>query len=107
LEALHPYFKESKGIQASVTAFLQDSPSKIFFLQVVKRKKEEKFSADELPTRRVKRFTVKFFVLRFAQFKESKGFYTTGYIQGQRSVHPKPRIPFFGSRVLGFRSNLS
>jgi hypothetical protein len=34
-EALHPYFKESEGIQASVAAFLQDSPSKIFFPQVV------------------------------------------------------------------------
>jgi hypothetical protein len=27
LEALQPYFKESKGIQGSVTAFLQDLPS--------------------------------------------------------------------------------
>ncbi len=32
---LQPYFKESEGIQASAAAFLQDSPSKIFFLQVV------------------------------------------------------------------------
>jgi hypothetical protein len=31
LEALHPYFKESEGIQASVAAFLQDLPNKIFF----------------------------------------------------------------------------
>jgi hypothetical protein len=30
-EALQPYFKESKGIQASVAAFLQDLPSKNFF----------------------------------------------------------------------------
>ncbi len=30
LEALQPYFKESEGIQASVAAFLQDSPSKNF-----------------------------------------------------------------------------
>ncbi len=30
-EALRPYFKESKGIQASVATFLQDSPSKNFF----------------------------------------------------------------------------
>jgi hypothetical protein len=30
-EALQPYFKESKGIQGSVVAFLQDLPSKIFF----------------------------------------------------------------------------
>ncbi len=56
---------------------------------------EEKFSTDKLPTRRVIRFAVKFFVLRFAQFKESKGFSTTSYIQGQRSVCPNPRIPFF------------
>jgi hypothetical protein len=35
LEVLQPYFKESKGIQGSIAAFLQDSPSKIFFLQVV------------------------------------------------------------------------
>jgi hypothetical protein len=35
LEALKPYFKESEGIQASVAAFLQDSPLKIFFLQVI------------------------------------------------------------------------
>ncbi len=53
LKALQPYFKESEGIQGSVAAFLQDSPSKIFFLWVIERKKEEKFSTSELPTRRV------------------------------------------------------
>ncbi len=31
LEALQLYFKEGEGIQGSVAAFLQDSPSKIFF----------------------------------------------------------------------------
>jgi hypothetical protein len=31
LEVLQPYFKESKGIQASVAAFLQDLPLKNFF----------------------------------------------------------------------------
>ncbi len=31
LEVLQPYFKESEGTQASVAAFLQDSPSKNFF----------------------------------------------------------------------------
>ncbi len=31
LEVLQPYFKEGGGIQGSVAAFLQDSPSKIFF----------------------------------------------------------------------------
>ncbi len=35
------------------------------------------------------------FVLRFAQFKKAKNFYTTSYLQGQRPVCPKPRIPFF------------
>jgi hypothetical protein len=30
LEALQPYFKESKGIQGSIAAFLQDSPLKNF-----------------------------------------------------------------------------
>ncbi len=30
-ETLQPYFKESEGIQASVTAFLQDLPSKNIF----------------------------------------------------------------------------
>ncbi len=34
-----------------------------FFLRVISRKKEEKFSTDELPTRKVKRFAVEFFVL--------------------------------------------
>ncbi len=34
-EALQPYFKESEGIQASVAEFLQDFPSKNFFLQVI------------------------------------------------------------------------
>ncbi len=34
-EVLQPYFKESEGIQGSVAVFLQDSPSKIFFLQVI------------------------------------------------------------------------
>jgi hypothetical protein len=75
LEALKPYFKESEGIQASVAAFLQDSPLKFFFLRVVSRKKEEKVNTDKLPTRRVIRFAVEFFFLRFAQFKESEGFF--------------------------------
>ncbi len=35
LEALQPYFKESKGTQGPVVALLQDLPSKIFFLRVV------------------------------------------------------------------------
>jgi hypothetical protein len=41
------------------------------------------------------RFAVKFFVLWVAQFKKAKDFYTTSYLQGQRSVCPKPRILFF------------
>ncbi len=41
------------------------------------------------------RFAIEFFVLRVAQFKKAKDFYTTSYLQGQRSVCPKPRIPFF------------
>jgi hypothetical protein len=41
------------------------------------------------------RFAVEFFVLQFAQFNENEGFSTTSYVQGQRSVCPKPRIPFF------------
>jgi hypothetical protein len=48
---------------------------RLFFLRVVYRKKEEKSSTDELPTRKVLRFTVEFFVLQFAQFKESEGFF--------------------------------
>jgi hypothetical protein len=40
LEALQPYFKESKGIQASVMAFLQDLLLKIFF--PTSRLKQEK-----------------------------------------------------------------
>ncbi len=35
LEVLQAYFKESEGIQGSIVAFLQDLPSKNFFLQVV------------------------------------------------------------------------
>ncbi len=42
-----------------------------------------------------------FFFLRFAQFKESKGFSTMSYVQGQRSVGPKPRIPFFWFTSIG------
>jgi hypothetical protein len=94
-EALQPYFKESEGIQASVAAFLQDLLSKNFFPTSRLMQERRKIGTDELPTRRVKRFAIKFFVLRFAQFKESEGFYTTSYVQGQRSVCPKPRIPFF------------
>ncbi len=41
------------------------------------------------------RFAIKFFVLRVAQFKRAMDFYTTSYLQGQRSVCPKPRISFF------------
>ena len=51
-EGLQPYFKESEGIQASVAAFLLDSPLKNFFLWVVWHKKEEKLSTDELPTQK-------------------------------------------------------
>ncbi len=94
-EALQPYFKESKGIQASVAAFLQDFPSKNLFPMSSLKQERRKFSTDKLPTRRVIRFAVKFFFLRFAQFMESEGFSTTSYVQGQRSVCPKPRIPFF------------
>jgi hypothetical protein len=42
-----------------------------------------KNSTDELPTRRVKDLPSSFFVLRVAQFKKAKDFYTTSYLQGQ------------------------
>jgi hypothetical protein len=47
------------------------------------------------------RFANKFFVLRFPQFKKAKDFYMTSYLQGQRSVCPKPRIPFFWFTSIG------
>ncbi len=52
-EALQPYFKESKGTQGSVVAFLQDSPSKNFFPMSRLTQERRKVSTNELPTRRV------------------------------------------------------
>ncbi len=52
-EALLPYFKESKGTQGSIAAFLQDSPSKNFFPMSRLTQKRRKVSTNELPTRRV------------------------------------------------------
>jgi hypothetical protein len=40
-EVLQPYFKESKGIRASVAAFLQDLPSKIFFYKSFNARKKK------------------------------------------------------------------
>ena len=45
-EALQPYFKESKGTQGSVAAFLQDSPSKKFFsYELLNSRKQRTFYA--------------------------------------------------------------
>ncbi len=41
-EALKPYFKESEGIQASVAAFLQDSPSIFFSYESFNARKKKK-----------------------------------------------------------------
>ncbi len=40
-EVLQPYFKESKGIQASVMAFLQDLPSKVFSYELFNARKKK------------------------------------------------------------------
>jgi hypothetical protein len=55
-------------VQASVTAFLQDLPSKNFF-----------------PTSRLT--------------QESEGFYTTSYVQGQRSRVLNQEIPFWFTSI--------
>ncbi len=94
-EALQPYFKESKGIQASVAEFFPDSPSKIFFPTSRLTQERRKVEYRRATYKKSIRFAVKFFVLRFAQFKKAKDCYTTSYLQVQRSVCPKPRIPFF------------
>ncbi len=49
---------------------------RIFFLRVVSRKKEEKSSTDELPTRRTQDSPLSFFVLRGAQFRKAKDFFS-------------------------------
>jgi hypothetical protein len=41
------------------------------------------------------------FVLRVARFKKAKEFYMTSYLQGQRSVCPKPRNSFFWFTSIG------
>jgi hypothetical protein len=46
-EALQPYFKEGKGIQGSVAAFLQDLPSKNFFPTSRLMQERRKVSTDE------------------------------------------------------------
>jgi hypothetical protein len=108
LEALQPYIKESEGIQASVAAFLQDSPSKFFF-----------------PTSRSTQERRKIWYRR-ATYKKSKMIRrrvfcpTIFSIQGKRRIFIRQatykgnvpcvlnqEFPFFDSRVLGFRSNPS
>jgi hypothetical protein len=101
LDALQPYFKESKGIQASVAAFLQDSPSKNFFPTSRLMQERRKIYYRRASYKKSNKICCEYFVLRFAQFKESKGFYMTSYVQGQRSVCPKPRIPFFWFTSIG------
>jgi hypothetical protein len=62
---------------------------RIFFLRVVSRKKEEKSSTNKLPTTR---FAIEFFfVLRVAQFKKAKDFFTVKL--HTRASTGKPRKP--------------
>ncbi len=50
-EVLQPYFNESKGIQGSIAAFLQDSPLSFFPYESLNSKKAKDFFADELHTK--------------------------------------------------------
>ncbi len=74
----------------SRTSYYEIRHQRIFFLQVVSRKKEEKSSTDELPTTRV---AVEFF-LSYESLKSRKRriFLPTSYIQGQLK-YGKPRKP--------------
>jgi hypothetical protein len=72
---LHLYFKKDRGTQGSVAAFLQDSPSKIFFLRVVSRKKEEKLITDKLPTRRVQDSLLSFLSNESLNSRKAKDFF--------------------------------
>jgi hypothetical protein len=53
------------------------------------------------------RLAVKICFLRYTQRKKKKKSIPTSYVQGQPFPCPQPRIPFFGSRVVGFSSNPS
>jgi hypothetical protein len=56
----------------------------MFFLQVVSRKKKEKLSTDELPTRRVKDLPSIFFLsYESLNSRKAKDFLPTSYLQGQ------------------------
>jgi hypothetical protein len=101
LEVLHPYFKESEGIQASVAVFLQDLPLKNFFPTSCLTQERRKIEYRRATYKKSMRFAVEFLFLRFAQFKKAKDIYTTSYLQRQRSVCPKPRIPFFWFTSIG------
>jgi hypothetical protein len=74
---------------------------RIFSYELFNARKKKNLVQMSYLKRRVIRFAVKFFVLWFTQFKESKGFHMTSYLQGQRSVCPKPRIPFFWFTSIG------
>ncbi len=76
---------ENSAIQAvSCTNYYKIHCRRIFFLQVVSRKKEEKLSTDELPTKRVQDSPLSFFCPTSRSIQESEGFFLpTSYIQGQ------------------------
>jgi hypothetical protein len=59
----------------SCTSYYKIRRRRFFFLQVVSRKKEEKLSTDELPTRRVQDSPLSFFCPTSRSLQESEGFF--------------------------------
>ncbi len=78
-----PTSRKSRGIQGSVAAFLEDSPSKNFFPTSRFTQERRKVSTDKLTTRRVKDSPSSFLSYQLLNLRKRRTFYTTSYPQGQ------------------------
>ncbi len=68
----------------SRTNYYEICCQRIFFLQIISRKKEEKSSTNELPPRGVQALPLSFFCPTSCSIQESKCFFLqTSYVQGQ------------------------
>ncbi len=92
-EALHPYFKEGGGIQGSVAAFLQDSPSKIFFPTSRLTQERRKIEYQQATYKKSIRFAIEFFCPTSRSIQESKGLFIWQATYKGNGSTGKPRKP--------------
>ncbi len=107
-EALQPYFKESGGIQGSVVAFLQDSPSKILFPKSSLTQERRKVQYQRATYKKSIKIPRRGFcpTIRSIQGKQ-RIFIRQATYKGNLPCALNQEFLFFGSQVFGFRSNPS